>query len=91
MPTKASTTIYIEPEQKKKIKTIAKRDGVSFSDTVRSAINDFLLQKQETTVSPDELVILSKEASDAIDRIVVKINKAHEAVTAAFKEMEKIR
>ncbi|MEK6681242.1 MAG: ribbon-helix-helix protein, CopG family [Nitrospirota bacterium] len=91
MSTKVITTIHIKPEQKKKIKTIAKEEGLSFSDTIRCAIDDFLLLKEEKIVNPDELAVLAKEASEAIDRITVKIDKMHETVNAAFKKMEKVK
>ncbi len=91
MSTKAATTIYIEPEQKKRIKSIANKKGVSSSGVIRSAINIFLLQKQEATISPNEVEILLKEASKSLGRMIVKIDMAHEAVTSAFKKMEKIK
>ena len=51
-------------------------------------IDDFLLLKEEKIVNPDELAVLAKEASEAIDRITVKIDKMYETVNVAGK-MEK--
>jgi hypothetical protein len=66
------TTIYITPNQRKRLFSRARRRGTSFSEELRSAV-DFYLGLPPGT-DPKALAQLAYEANKALDRSLAQLD-----------------
>lgn len=84
------TTIYITPNQRKKLFSRARKHGTSFSEELRSAV-DFYLGLPED-FDPQMLAGLAREANKALDRSLAQLDEtlaflaAHRAKPGNRKE-----
>jgi ribosome recycling factor len=86
---KTVTTIYLDPSQKRFFKKLAKEQGTTFSNALRGALDYFSKHKEEGAYNEEELRFLSEEANRSIERMIKKMDEAHNFVTKILKKMER--
>jgi hypothetical protein len=67
------TTIYITPNQRKKLFSRARKRGTSFSEELRSAVDFYLGLPPH--VDPKALAGLAHEANKALDRSLAQLDE----------------
>jgi Ribbon-helix-helix protein, copG family len=84
----ATALIHLDPKQKARLARRAKLRGRSFSQEVRNAVDLYLELPIETE---DDLKLLAREANEAIDRSIVRLDKTIAYIDRALKAMRKPR
>ncbi len=67
------TTIYIRPDQRKKLFSRARKRGTSFSEELRSAVDFYLGLPPD--LDPKALAGLAREANQALDRSLAQLDE----------------
>ena len=84
------TTIYLDPEQRRKLFKLAEARNSSFSSEIRTAI-DRHLEETESAFSEEEARLLVHQANESIDRMAKVLDEAHRTVQQILKGGEKKR
>ena len=79
------TTVYISPQQRKRLFQRARRRKSSFSEELREAIDLYLDFPPE--IDKESLAVLAKEANASLNRSIAKLD---EAISYCRRSAEKI-
>jgi len=79
MATKVMTSIYLTPQQKRRLASRAKQRRTTVSEEIRTALDKHLSAAGEEDEL--QLSLLVTEANKALDRMIRKLDEAHAAFT----------
>lgn len=84
----ATALIHLDPKQKARLARRAKLRGRSFSQEVRNAVDLYLDLPIETE---DDLKALAREAREAADRSIARLDETIAYIDRGLKAMRKSR
>lgn len=82
------TTIYLSPQQRKRLFTRARKRKTSFSQELRSAV-DFYLQLPPN-IDAEDLEALAREANTSLSRSIAKLDETIARVKITVKKLDEI-
>ena len=82
------TTVYINPQQRKRLFQRAKRRHSSFSEELREAIDLYLDFPPE--IDRESLAALAKQANASLDRSIAMLDGMSDRVRATGKKLAEI-
>jgi hypothetical protein len=84
----APTTVYINPQQRKRLFQRARRRKSSFSEELREAIDLYL--DFPTDFDKESLAVLAKEANASLNRSIARLDAMSDRVRTTGKKLAEI-
>lgn len=86
-----ATMVHLEPKQKSKLQTLAKRKGSSLASEVRKAVNVQLLTSLHTKAEIEQIDLITKEAQKSIKRMCDTVDRMIQKLDEGLINIEKMR